>query len=115
MYLVIENGNIKICNTPATCLIKGDYTSNSWEIYKEKILTDEEKEYISNIIKPFKNRVCYIIKYKNLCYNEEYIQIRVKSYDNKLYEITSLPIFVEGSMYKNMKAWYKYSLKELDL
>lgn len=37
IYLAIENGNIKICNTPATYLIKGDYTSNSWEIYKEKI------------------------------------------------------------------------------
>lgn len=116
IFLTIENGNIKICNTPATCLIKDDYTSNSWEIYKEKILTDEEKEYISNVIKPFKNRVCYIIKYTNLCaLNEEYIQICVKSYNNELDEDINLPIFVEGSMYKNMKKVHRYSLKELDL
>lgn len=116
IYLVIENGNIKMCNTQYNCLTKGDYTSNYWEIYKEKILTDEEKEYISNVIKPFKNRVCYIIKYTNLCaLNEEYIQICVKSYNNELDEDINLPIFVEGSMYKNMKKVHRYSLKELDL
>lgn len=116
IYLVIKNGNIKMCNTQYNCLTKDDYTSNSWEIYKEKILTDEEKEYISNVIKPFKNRVCYIIKYTNLCaLNEEYIQICVKSYNNELDEDINLPIFVEGSMYKNMKKVHRYSLKELDL
>lgn len=113
MYLVIENGNIKMCNTQITYLTKGYYTSNYWEIYKEKILTDEEKEFLSNVIKPFKNRVCYIIKHK--AYNEEYIQIRVKSYNAKLYEHISLPIFVKGSMYKNMKEHYKYTVEELDL
>lgn len=116
IYLVIKNGNIKMCNTQYNCLTKDDYTSNSWEIYKEKILTDEEKEFLSNIIKPFKNRVCYIIKYKTLFSdNDEYIQIRVKSYNAKLYEHISLPIFVKGSMYKNMKVDYKYIVEDLDL
>lgn len=105
-----------MCNTQITYLTKGYYTSNSWEIYKEKILTDEEKEYLSNVIKPFKNRVGYIMKYTNLwALRKEYIQICVKSYDNKLDENINLPVFVEGSMYKNMKKGHRYSLEELDL
>lgn len=43
-YLVIENGNIKMCNTIDDYLTEYDYTSNFWEIYKEEILTDEERE-----------------------------------------------------------------------
>lgn len=92
-----------------------DLNYGTWELYKETILTKEEKEYLSKVIKPFKNRVCYIIKYKKLFSPEEYIQIRVKSYDNELYEDIYLPVFVEGSMYKNIKACHKYSLKELGL
>ena len=90
--------------------------SDKWELYKEDILTEKEKEYLSNVIKPFKNRVRYIIKYTNLSgLNEEYIQICVKSYDSELDEDINLPLFVEGSMYKNMKKVHRYSLKELDL
>lgn len=93
-----------------------DLNYGEWEIYKEPILTEEEKEYLSNVIKPFKNRVCYIIKYTNLCFlNEEYIQICVKEYNSELEETINLPIFVAGSMYKNMKKVHRYSLKELGL
>ena len=117
LYLYKENN--KICFSD-TCLGKYLHTTDlnygTWELYKEPILTKEEKEYLSNVIKPFKNRVCYIIKYTNLCaLNEEYIQICVKSYNNELDEDINLPIFVEGSMYKNMKKVHRYSLKELDL
>lgn len=117
IYLVIENGNIKMCNTQYNFLTKGDYTSNYWEIYKEKILTDEEKEYLNNVIKPFKNKVSYILKYKKLCpgeSEEEYIQICIRSYDNR-YEYIKLPYFIRGSMYNNMQLGYQYSIEELDL
>lgn len=117
IYLYKENE--KICFRDA-CFMHSlntyDINFGSWELYKEPILTKEEKEYLSNVIKPFKNKVCYIIKYTNLCaLKEEYIQICVKSYDNKLDEDINLPIFVEGSMYKNMKKVHRYSLKELGL
>lgn len=93
-----------------------DLNYGEWEIYKEPILTEEEKEYLSNVIKPFKNRVCYIIKHTNLCYlNEEYIQICVKEFNSELEETINLPIFVAGSMYKKMKKVHRYSLKELGL
>lgn len=117
IYLYKENQ--KICFSDAcsvTCLYPTDLNVGTWELYKEDILTKEEKEYLSNVIKPFKNRVCYIIKYTNLMsLNEEYIQIRVKSYEGELNEDINLPLFVEGSMYKNMKKVHRYSLKELGL
>lgn len=117
IYLYEDNEDI--CFSDA-CVVKNlditDLNYGTWELYKEPILTKEEKEYLSNVIKPFKNRVGYIIKYTNLCaLNEEYIQICVKSYGNKLYEYINLPAFVRGSMYKNMKKVHRYSLKEVGL
>lgn len=117
LYLLKEEN--KICfseKIKAKYLNDTDLNYGSWELYKEPILNEEEKEYISNVIKPFKNRVRYIIKYTNLMsLNEEYIQICVKSYEGELNEDINLPLFVEGSMYKNMKKVHRYSLKELGL
>lgn len=117
IYLYEDNEDI--CFSDA-CVVKNlditDLNYGTWELYKEPILTKEEKEYLSNVIKPFKNRVRYIIKYANLfALNEAYIQICVKSYDNGLDENINLPVFVEGSMYKNMKKIHRYSLKEVGL
>lgn len=113
IYLYKENN--KICFSDA-CIVKyldtTDLNYGTWELYKESILDKIEKEYILNIIKPFKDKVCYIAKYK-AC-KEEYIQICVISHDNQYQDIT-LPTFVRGSMYNNMKLNYAYSLKELGL
>lgn len=117
IYLYKENQKICFSDAcPVEFLSTSDLNYGTWEVYKEPILTKEEKEYLSNVIKPFKNRVAYIIKYTNLCaLNEEYIQICVKSYDTEMDEDINLPIFVKGSMYKNMKKVHRYSLKEIGL
>nr|DAO33230.1 MAG TPA: Protein of unknown function (DUF2829) [Caudoviricetes sp.] len=83
VYLVIEKGNIKMCNTQITYLTKGYYTSNCWELYKESILDKTEKEYILNIIKPFKNRIISIAK-KNfpLLFNQSFIKINIKYFND---------------------------------
>lgn len=117
IYLYKENNEIRFSSTNvANFLYIRDLNYGTWELYKEPILTEEEKEYLSNVIKPFKNRVCYIIKYKHLCdLNEEYIQICVRSYNNEMDEDINLPLFVKGSMYKNMKEERRYSLRALGL
>lgn len=117
IYLYKENNEIRFSSTSiANFLNIRDLNYGTWELYKEPILTEEEKEYLSNVIKPFKNRVYYIIKYKNLCVlNEEYIQICVRSYNNELDEDINLPLFVKGSMYKNMEEERRYSLRALGL
>lgn len=117
IYLYKENNEICFSGTSlANFLNTRDLNYGTWELYQESILNEEEKEYISNVIKPFKNRVCYIVKYKNIgAYKEEFIQICVKSYDNELEEDINLPVFAEGSMYKNMKTVHRYTLKEVGL
>ena len=79
-------------------------------IYKreEPILDEKEKEYLSNVIKPFRDKVEYIVKLS--CFRTEYICIKIK-HDNPI----SLPDFKENTMYKNMELNTEYSLEELGL
>ena len=87
------------------------------------ILDDVEKEYLSAVIKPFRNRILYIAKSET-----------VKTYDNpnpKIYECIYImykdspkkknpfymgfPCFERGTMYKGMKLNREYLLEELGL
>ena len=89
----------------------------------EPVLDDIEKNYLSNIIKPFRNRILYIAKSET-----------VKTYDNpnpKIYECIYImykdrskkknpfymgfPCFKKGTMYKNMELDKEYTLEELGL
>lgn len=72
------------------------------------ILDNVEKEYLSTVIKPFKNKVKFIRK----CYvpSVEFIHIGI------IGEIgTYLPNFKKGTMYEGMKVDKEYTLKELGL
>lgn len=97
----------KNCSFDGGCPIK----RMNWllEEYKEPILDDIEKEYLSSFIKPFKNRVNSISKISgDRIY---YIEIR---YDND--EPTYFPSFEENdNMYRGMVADKEYTLEELDL
>ena len=73
------------------------------------ILDNIEKNYLSNIIKPFRDRIDYIAKV-NLSNRREYILIKMKNY-----ELISLPFFTAGTMYKGMENDKDYTLKELSL
>lgn len=101
------------------CQIKverGEYATDAlleWmaQPFKEPILDDAEKKYLSAVIKPFRNKVEYIAKFKSACSeNEQYIHI-------VFYEghYLSFPYFKANSMYKGMKLNKSYTLKELGL
>jgi len=77
-------------------------------IVEKEILDDVEKEYLLNIIKPFKDKVEYICKTRHLA--GEYISIKIV----KDSEIT-FPYFKKNDMYKGMEANKRYTLKELGL
>ena len=77
-------------------------------IKKEEILNKEEKEYLSAVIKPFRDDVEYIKKNDFIKY--EYISICVEK-DNTII----FPNFKKGTMYKGMEINKEYSLKELGL
>lgn len=81
------------------------------ESKKEKnkpILDDEEKEYLSVVIRPFKDKVKYIRKYD--CPIREFIEIGISN-DATI----TFPNFKKGTMYKDMEADKEYTLKELGL
>ena len=84
---------------------------------KEKeILDKEEKEYLSTVIKPFRNRVESI--QKKYYSGKEYIKIKIKSKtqnNSSLIDDILLPYFKQGTMYKGMKLQKEYTLKELGL
>ena len=83
------------------------------EIVKKPILDEVERKYLSNIVKPFRNKVIYIIKFSN-ANNHEYIGIRYYDDDKTMNQLI-FPNFEKNSMYKGMKANKKYTLEELGL
>ena len=78
-------------------------------IYKREvsILDNKEKEYLSSVIRPFRNKVKHIVKDGNS--TKEYIVINLK--DESIY----LPYFKKDTMYKNMELDKQYTLEELGL
>lgn len=81
------------------------------ESKKEKnkpILDDEEKEYLSVVIRPFKDKVKYIAKYGDS--RLEFISIKLVGDSAMLF-----PYFKKGTMYKGMELEEQYTLKELGL
>lgn len=78
--------------------------------YKEQILDDVEKKYLSEVIRPFKKEVATISKFHTCDNAQQYIYIETK--DN---HFATLPVFPKGTMYKGMKEGKHYSLNELGL
>lgn len=79
------------------------------EIDVPDILNKDEKEYLSNLIKPFKDDVIRIMK----CQSSIGYNITIKT-NNMGY--LKFPTFSKDkNMYKNMKIDYPYTVKELNL
>lgn len=88
---------------------------NIVEIEKvEEILDEKEKEYLSNVIKPFKKRIKSICKRLGFC-GYEYIEINIESINTIDTESISLPDFKKGTMYKKIEINEEYTLKDLNL
>lgn len=78
---------------------------------KPEILDEVEKRYLSNVIRPFKDKVKNIIKTKSIALKDkEYIIIRIINGNN-----IPLPYFDKNTMYKGMELEKTYTLEELGL
>ena len=87
-----------------------DFTVHDLEEVKD-ILNSREKEYLSNVIKPFRDSAINIKKFENYRDRQkEYITIYIKND----FEI-NLPNFEKNTMYKNMEIDKAYTLEELGL
>ena len=82
-------------------------------IKHKSVLTDMEKEYLSNIIKPFRDRIVWIKKIDSPIQNYEYIKICYQ--DNNYTIVLNFPDFKAGTMYRGMKIGKSYTLKELGI
>ena len=111
VYIIDDNGielvkeNKKFFKT-----LPNDYTGTieveNGFIQEKEILDEKEKEYLSAVIKPFRDRIEYIKKVEDI---REYIAIYLKN------ERLNFPYFDKGTMYKGMELDKKYTLKELGL
>ena len=85
---------------------------------EKSILTTSEKEYLSNVIKPFRKKSPITIGKHVSGYvtDEEYIIIWVSDIDiPDLKETITFPYFKAGEMYRGMEVDKEYNLEELGL
>ena len=89
-------------------LYSDKFLNQEIELKMPDILDEQEKDYLSFVIKPFKNRIKYIEKITTL--SKSYIHIVFKDEDTMTF-----PNFPYGTLYKNMRDNYRYRLKDLGL
>ena len=80
------------------------------EEYKEPILDDVEREYLSATIKPFRKMIAYIVKAQDFDDGKQCIRIILQNGDGMHF-----PYLDDDAMYKGMEVNKEYSLEELGL
>ena len=81
--------------------------------YKEPILTEEEKAYLSALIKPFRKFVVFIEKLES---KDGWETITFYSLNLKSWQcMTNLPPFQSGTRFEGMKLNKQYKIEELGL
>lgn len=90
-----------------------DILNGKLEIVKKPkpILDEVEKRYLSNFIKPFRNKIEYIAKYND---DREYISVTYKDLDGGTFSM-AFPSYDKGTMYKGMELGKRYSVEDLEL
>lgn len=80
----------------------------------KSILTEKEREYLSAVIKPFRDRVINITKESEYCI--ECIKITLNPLEvMTVGDIVYLPNFIKWSMYEGMEPDKAYTIDELGL
>lgn len=105
-----ENGKLKSNDNYCSLSIHSQslLKEKVWEEYEEKPILDiEEKAYLENVLRPFKDRVNFVHKRGD----NEYEHIAFETDD----DFCTFPYFKKGTMYKGMEFGKEYTLKELGL
>lgn len=107
-YKINERGLIYLKNNCIDSILLRQLLTGKYEIEKS-ILDDVEKRYLENVLRPFKDKVEYLIK-RSFRHKGDYIIIVI-------YEDADLifPYFKKDTMYKSMEVDKRYTLKELGL
>lgn len=83
------------------------------EEYKEPILDEEERKYLSAVIKPFRKEETTIMKRKEYS-GCEFVRIAIEWKEGSI-DYIEFPSFEKGTMYKGMELNKEYTLEELGL
>ena len=109
-YLEIGTNKTKI---PMDKVLFMKYVDLNKTVYyqEENILDEVEKEYLSNVIKPFRNKVKRIVKATHPF--GDFIRVIYK--ENGTIQGMGFPKLTNENMYKGMELDQEYTLKELGL
>lgn len=78
--------------------------------YKEQILDEVERKYLSDVIRPFRKKVKHIAIWDTCNGSKQFVHIKL--YDE---DCINLPNFKPNAMYKGMELHKEYTLEELGL
>lgn len=94
-------------------MFNNKFLDQTIKVEAQSILDEEEKRYLSGIIKPFRNQVRSIRKVISGCFeNSAWIAIDIASKNPRP---INLPYFNINTMYTGMEGEKVYTLKELGL
>lgn len=108
--LINKNCASKTCGSTPCEVCKEHAMKWLLKEYKEPLLDDAEKKYLSEVIRPFRSRASCITKVKSVYGCVEYIKIVLSDE-----ETISFPYFKANTMYKGMELGKRYTLDELGL
>lgn len=86
----------------------GDEPTSLESIVNPQVLDEAERRYLSNVIRPFWDKVTSICK-TNYGGKYQYVCIALRGHN------IDLPAFEKGTMYKGMELNHAYTLEELGL
>ena len=106
-----DDGVYRLNSNNNSILLRGLVNWLEQEYKEPPILDGEGREYLSAVIRPWRNKVISIVKM--YCVACEYIVI---NYDDEGYiETVVLPFFKAGTMYKGMELNKEYSIEKLKI
>ena len=92
-------------------IVKGERPVKYETVFeREEVLDETEKKYLAEVIRPFRKRIQFIQKKKEITEINPYIRIVCEDNDKLVF-----PYITDNSMYKGMEVNKKYTLKELGL
>ena len=115
-FVITENGLIEIIGESSfeTNELLVELLNERCKVIKlsKTILDEVEKRYLSNVIKPFRDKVISICKHGSCERECEFIAIKYSDIEKGF---IFLPFFKKDTMYKGMEIGKIYTLEELGL
>lgn len=113
-YMPYNGGMIEYCWRDSS---EGKYIRSCGKMVKKKeILDDVERKYLSNVCRPFMDKITSIIKTAASSSSHTHEFIKIDYLDNNYRTYTmSFPNFTKSTMYKGMELDKIYTPKDLNL